>query len=742
MHIVGYIENYIDSTLIGWAYSPDHPGSRLILQVECDGVPVAVGLANLDRQDVAAAGHPDGLCGFRIRVQLPPGQELTVREASTGAVAFNHTIRATGAEQSDNGLGVSLPDIVQGNVDNVLGAVIRGWCWHPRDPDIHVRVEALVDGKVVASTIADQMRGDLINAGIGNGDHAFNLRMPYWCLDGKPRLVMVHAGENGPLHKDPVAFQCFAGGALSLLEQATAAITDASPDAKTAAKLLQCYLQQAQQHMPASIGFGYYSEWRDALTGKAPDDIPPAFSSDRPGLGEAVQMIRTMAGTELVAVLDDGAILYPGALSRATEVAETYGADILYGDADQPVDGGLLPWFRPDWNYDLCLSQDYTRGLTLFRTEVLRRIGSSPSATALRMRALLSQGLEARVHHLPEILCQLTRVPGPKLSAQAAHVVAEHLAARGAATAKVITIDEHEGLRRVEWPATGTPPLFSLIIPTRDRLSLVQAAVESIEAKTTGAQYEIIIIDNQSQEPETLAWLADGQRRGRFRVVPYDAPFNFADMNNRAVEQARGTIIGFINNDVELIGGQWLTVAASLLARPEVGAVGARLRFSNGMIQHGGVVVGTGGLAENAFQTVHVDDKGYFHRTRVAGNYSAVTAACLFCRRSDFTILGGLDGENLPIAFNDVDFCLRLRETGALIVWTPDIDLYHHESVSRGRDNTPERLVRAAKEENYMRRRWKHLSMADPHYNPNLNLDGAPFTGLALPPRRPWGTAR
>ncbi|WP_298331931.1 glycosyltransferase, partial [Asticcacaulis sp.] len=492
----------------------------------------------------------------------------------------------------------------------------------------------------------------------------------------------------------------------------------------------------------ASIGFGYYSEWRDALTGKAPDDIPPAFSSDRPGLGEALQMIRTKAGTELVAVLDDGAILYPGALSRATEVAETCGADILYGDADQPVDGGLLPWFRPGWSYDLCLSQDYTRGLTLFRTAFLRSIGTCQSATSLRLRALLRQGPHGRVHHLPEVLCQLTRAPGPAATKHADEAVAEHLRSRGYAGARLVTLDPHEGLRRVEWPAPRDTPLFSLIIPTRDRLSLVRAAVESIEANTVNASYEIIIIDNQSQETATLDWLRDGEQTGRFRVIPYDAPFNFADMNNRAAEQARGTLLGFINNDVELIDGHWLTVAAAHLSRPEVGAVGARLRFSNGMIQHGGVILGTGGLAENAFQTVHVDDVGYFHRTRVAGNYSAVTAACLFCRRSDFTIIGGFDAENLPVAFNDVDFCLRLRETGLLIVWTPDIELYHHESVSRGRDSTPERIARATKEENYMRRRWKNVAMSDPYYNSNLNLDGVPFTGLALPPRHQWRIGR
>ncbi|OYQ31558.1 hypothetical protein CHU95_20670 [Niveispirillum lacus] len=743
MRIVGYVEGYAENTLVGWAYSPDRQGERLVLLVECDGVPVAAGLANLDRQDVAAAGHGDGQCGFRIRVHLPPGQELVVREASTGTLAFSH---ANKAEQDDGTDGGDRPalrsDIVQGNVDNVLGTVIRGWCWQPSHPDRHVKVQAMVDGRIVAEAMANEIRGDLVNAGIGAGDHAFNLRMPYWCLDGRQRDVMVHAEGHGAIHEFAIPFLCFAGGPLSLLEQATTDANMRNPDTATAVRLLQCYLEQVQQQIPASIGFGFYPEWRAALTGTQKDDVPAAFAADRPGLNAAVQMIRQPDGAEWIAVLDQGALLYPGALSRIIDVMQTVDADIIYGDADLPVDGGLMPWFRPDWNYDLCLSQDYTRGLTLFRAALLREIGSCSSATLLRLRALLRQGPNGRIHHVPEVLSQLTRSPGPELALHARQAVLEHLHSRGADQAIVTTIDEHEGLRRVEWPSPKEPPFFSLIIPTRDRLSLVKAAVDSIEAKTVDARYEIIIIDNQSQQEETLDWLNEGQRRGRFRVIPYDAPFNFADMNNRAAEQARGTILGFINNDVELISGNWLTVAASHLERPEVGAVGARLRFSNGMIQHAGVVVGTGGLAENAFQTVHVDDTGYFHRTRVTGNYSAVTAACLFCRRSDFTILGGFDADNLPVAFNDVDFCLRLRETGALIVWTPDIELYHHESVSRGRDNTPERVARAMKEENFMRRRWKNLSMSDPHYNPNLNLDGVPFTGLALPPRHPWRIGR
>ena len=179
MRIVGYIESYTQSTLVGWAYSPDRPGERLILIVECEGTPLAAGLANLDRQDVSAAGHGDGLCGFRIRVHLPPGKELTVREASTGTIIFCDVHDRAIQDQADDSAEEMRSDRIQGNVDNVLGTVIRGWCWQPGHPDLHVRVQAVIGDQIVATAVADQLRGDLINAGIGQGDHAFNLRMPF-----------------------------------------------------------------------------------------------------------------------------------------------------------------------------------------------------------------------------------------------------------------------------------------------------------------------------------------------------------------------------------------------------------------------------------------------------------------------------------------------------------------------------------------------------------------------------------
>lgn len=737
MNIIGYLESYTDKVLVGWAFAPDKPGQRLLLTVEIEGEPCAAGLANLDRHDVAQAGHGDGRCGFRIPVYLPPGTAFLIREASTGVVLFTQeqlNQLSTDAGNADPGTS-----LVQGHVDLAMGTSLRGWCWTPTAPSSHLEVEASVDGNVVARAIADEMRGDLVNAGIGDGDHAFTLLLPYWMLDGVERTIDVSV-QGQPLDGSPINFVGLTATPQMLLRHLTDAIPAPSAEIKRTAATLDTYLRQVDLVQPRSIGFTYYQEWLAAQLEGHPWAAGPAVAEFADGKGGAVRL-RDAAGQTMIAIIDEGVRAMPHAIPAMMAALTSTGADAVYADAQSPTPGGLLPWFRPNWSYDLCLAQDYTRGVSLFRETALRRPDGIETLAGVRVATLLACD-PARIHHMPEVVCTLEAPETPTAMADTLRAVSTHLSVRTQGAAQVHMIDANHGLRRVDWPMPADPPLVSLLIPTRDKLDLLRTAVDSITQRTRYDRFEIIIIDNQSRESATLEWLEAGQRRGLFSVVHYDAPFNFSAMNNLAAAQASGDIVGFINNDVELISPDWLEAAVSLLARPEVGAVGARLRFANGMIQHGGVIVGTGGLAENAFQQVHVDDEGYFHRTRVAGNYSAVTAACLFCHRSEFLEMGGFDAKNLPVAFNDVDFCLRLRERKRQIVWTPHMELYHYESVSRGRDNTPEKLARALKEELYMRQRWGRETLLDPFYNPNLNLDLYPFTGLAVPSRHRWGEAR
>jgi GT2 family glycosyltransferase len=277
--------------------------------------------------------------------------------------------------------------------------------------------------------------------------------------------------------------------------------------------------------------------------------------------------------------------------------------------------------------------------------------------------------------------------------------------------------------------------LISLIIPTRDKAAVLQMCVDSILDKTDYPRYEIIIVDNNSIEPETFEYFASLADHGSIRILRYEKPFNFSAINNFAVRAAAGDIVGLINNDMEVINGDWLTEMASHALRPEVGCVGAKLYYPNDTVQHAGVILGIGGVAGHSHKYLTRGAEGYFARLMLVQNLSAVTGACLLVRKDVYLAAGGFDEENLAVAFNDVDFCLRVRQLGYVNVWTPFAELYHHESVSRGSDAVAGAVERFQKEIFYMLGRWKDQLRNDPYYSVNLTLDREDFS-VAVAARR------
>jgi GT2 family glycosyltransferase len=256
----------------------------------------------------------------------------------------------------------------------------------------------------------------------------------------------------------------------------------------------------------------------------------------------------------------------------------------------------------------------------------------------------------------------------------------------------------------------------------------------TVSAKTEYPSFEIIIVDNASDDPATLNLLEQVSSEPDVRVVRYDAPFNYSAINNLAAGHARGDLFCFLNNDIEVIDGSWLSEMVSHAIRPEIGAVGAMLLYPDNRIQHAGVLLGPGGVANHAFCGLPAEAPGYFNRARLTQNYSAVTGACMVVRKQVFNQVGGFNEQDLPIAFNDVDFCLRVRAAGYRNLWTPFARLCHHESISRGSENTPEKQKRFAREIDYMRQKWGPVLDDDPAYSTNLALTIPPFD-LAWPPR-------
>jgi GT2 family glycosyltransferase len=292
---------------------------------------------------------------------------------------------------------------------------------------------------------------------------------------------------------------------------------------------------------------------------------------------------------------------------------------------------------------------------------------------------------------------------------------------------------------RIRYPIAEPLPLVTLIIPTRNGYALLRRCVESIYQKTTYRNFELIVVDNQSNDPDTLNYLLELERERGVRILRYDAPFNYSAINNFAVQHARGEIVGLLNNDLEVITPDWLEEMVSHAIQPGIGVVGAMLYYPNDTIQHAGVILGVGGVAGHAYCRQPRGYNGAASRAALCQNLSAVTAACLVVRRDVFDNVGGLEETHLAVAFNDIDFCLRVREKGYRNVWTPYAEFYHDESASRGYEESPEKLDRFEKERDHMKRRWGELLLNDPAYNPNLALDRETFT-LAFPPRitKPW----
>ena len=468
-----------------------------------------------------------------------------------------------------------------------------------------------------------------------------------------------------------------------------------------------------------------------------------------------------------VALLGHDDLLAEHALLLVAEAACAFtDAGLIYSDEDKlgPAASSALatvsarenPNFKPDWNPDLCLAQNMVCHLAAFKTTLLRELGGLRSGfegaqdhdLVLRCAEHLRPD---QIIHIPHVLYHWRMIKGStaagaetKPCAQEAgrRAVFEHLQ-RSGTPAEVSSAGS--GRYRVHWPLPAVLPKVSILIPTRNQLGLLRQCITTLNRLTDYPNRELIVIDNGSDEPEALAYLAELQMLPNTQVLRDASPFNYSALNNLAARAASGELLVLLNNDIEVIDGHWLREMVSQALRPGVGAVGAKLLYADRTIQHGGVILGTdsgdgfGGVAGPAQKGLARHADGYLGRAVLAQSFSAVTAACLVIQKSRFDEVGGLDAEHLAVTYNDVDFCLRLKEAGYINVWTPYAELIHHESVSRGRDRSGKNHERFMRERAYMLARWGDGLNHDPAYNLNLNLAQGDFS-LAPTPRHNWAT--
>ena len=451
-------------------------------------------------------------------------------------------------------------------------------------------------------------------------------------------------------------------------------------------------------------------------------------SDERLGIARASNQALGLASGEFVGFLDHDDELTPDALLEVVRTLQEVDADLIYSDEDKLDRDGerCEPFLKPAWSPDLFMSTNYLCHFSVYRREIVESIGglragfdgSQDYDLALRFTERTD-----RIIHIPKILYHWRKVSGSAAAAAGAKPYAYESAVKALSEALrrrsvegQITPNEIPGYYRVKRRVVKQGKV-SIVIPTRDALRLLHRCIDSIESKTDYYNYEIVIVDNGSKQSETLEYL----RSTTHKVIRDDGPFNFSRLNNLAAAAVDGEYLLMLNNDTEVISPEWLSAMVEHAQRPEVGAVGGKLLYPGGTIQHAGVILGLGGVASHSHKdSLGVPGSCYYNFPNVIGDFSAVTAACLMIRRELFTSIGGFNERSLAVSFNDVDLCLRLRKLGLLVVFTPFALLYHHESASRSR------RVNMA-ENAYMLDKWGQEISSDPYYSPNFKTDGESY---------------
>ena len=729
----GAITGLFDNTLLGWAYNRSDPEQRLIVEIYIDDAFVAVTRADKE-QPIDVEG--DGFHGFWA--QLPTAFLKTAKKVSA-------RIANQGPWLADS---ISLPQ-TQPNANQVTqpahsqvyygsGLRINGWAFDPAQLNKALVLRAREGDQIVATITANKPHPALVYS--KDPDHGFEFDLPWQLADGNPHIVHIETEAGEPLAGSPINVCVRPEGLAHLLHTRLPTTMDTPTR-----DLLIALAEQQAKRFPASCGFEQYESWFKLFQKPGPMmrpqgqvvvlllDAPTATREDRERSLESIRQQRLPQNQITVITADAAALadtlrphlqhawllvplrmgdrLAPHAVDTLLETFNNHPeAAWGFADCDQDTNTGgrSNPWLKPAWDETLFQSMDLvTPGSAFTAAAVLKALPQLKANSTWQdlLNAIVAQH-PSQVLHLPRVLYHR--------SAQAEALPQRHVP---------------------QWPNQKQWPSVSLIVPTRDQLHYLQPCIEGLRNNTDYPSLEIIVVDNDSHEPATLAYLNTLQQQG-IKVLRYPHAFNYAAINNWAVEHANRDIIGLINNDIAVQEPGWLKAMVTQLCRPNVGAVGAKLLWPNGMVQHGGVVVGINQLAGHAGNTLYKDDPGYLGLNLVAKEQSAVTAACLLVAKADYQALGGFNADRYPVAFNDVDLCLHLREAGKRIVWTPDAVLTHAESASRGKEDQPSKWARAQREQKNFVADWARKIPVDPYHHPALSRDhnDNPHGALACPP--------
>jgi len=727
---------------------------RFAVEIFVDGYPVQLIRSDVYVQQLMNEQIGNGCYGFSCALSdavVSDGASVEARLANLGAFVGSPISLSEVSEE---------PRVhsARGMIRWLGGLRFSGWISKDQESAIG---NILVDGTLITKVHASRW----CHVGTLEADAravpSFDFWLPARFADGNAHHLSLVDDVGEYIGEGPVAFVAYADG----LREALAG-DGLSEQEGLRAQLLDRLL-------PMSVPFADYQRWRERLPVLLGSSVPLACAVIMVGAGAtedtleslneqthdrwvAVSMPQTHdplglraelaheflmgdgADCDLVAFALAGTQFSPSGLQRiAAAFAEFPEAQVVYADLDlSSDDGSVWPLAYPAFDYERMLEQGYCAYLFAMRRRIAEQSLAAGASNLYRVfNSVLDDGtvFSAHIVHLPGPLATLPLLDKSAAGLALIAATGAHLSHRG--------IQAHTAFRpggilpAAHILRTYVRVQTTIIIPTRNRHHLLKTCIESIRPAAERVQAEILIVDNDSSDSDTLDYLIEIEGRVA-TVLRASGDFNFPRLNNRAAEAARGEVLCLLNNDVKALDDQWLDEMLSRIAERDVGAVGALLVWPSGVVQHGGVVLGPSFAAAHAFSDRIDSDVGYGDLLCVAHECSAVTAACLVTRRRDFLEVGGMDEVRFPVNFNDVDYCLKLRANGKRIVFTPHAKLTHLEAASRGVDLRPDQEKRFARELQHLRAKWAHVLAADPYYSPMLSRDPIPFSALAWPPER------
>lgn len=728
----------------GWAFDPDAPEAPVQLVLHSENGPLFSFHADLLRQDLVEGKVGTGKHAFEL--QLP---ESLLDGHAHDVQVF---VSKDGCFLPKKNQDWFMPQLIRGCIEHVHEGIIKGWVVNQTKLERPPAVDIVIDDQWICSLSCTLERPDLLaeeNAKSGGG---FSYPIPEDFYDGRIHLVSIkYSNSLNELENSPVEVK-FQPRLYTSRHIQLKALEDFHRRTAIKTEMLRktepfnwlsddsTYLGWLKLH-EKRIEKAALTNVNSVITGSVkiclitPGQSPTSLMQELANTTEEViafQRVSDRVHRHLAFLL-----------AKTFKSSDIDGA---YFDEDEimPDLTRKRPFFKPNWDQDRQHARNFIGFAGAMRRQILldcthflpqeTMFESLDTWVTCLLDICFIEVAPNRIRHLPYVLYHRCSDVNPDVSIEIRRQYLQDHFVRNGITATPLV--QNNAVVRTRYHLPITAPAVTLIIPTRDKVELLRTCVESILHFTHYSAYKILVVDNNSQDYQTLGYFRELEKHANIRVVPWPHKFNYSRMHNEMMEIVDTDYVGLINNDIEVCQPDWLEELMSHIIRPEVGAVGAKLLFPDGMIQHGGVVVGQHGVADNSQRAFSAKNSGYFYSAVVTQNVSAVTAACLICRRSDYFKVGGMDAENLAVSFNDVDFCLRLRALGKRIIWTPHATLFHRESATRGEHQNPMQREREKREAAFLKKKWDIEHFEDPFYSPNMSRDMQTYVDFRWPSKK------